>query len=106
VTYIEDLFVENFNQVEDLLKYPDPDNAVGVVVWTAYAEFGNKFSMDVEVCSTLQPKDDPCWLQGVLRDEDLYEVGCTEVLESLKDTIKVEFEGDTYEVRVDYPPLR
>lgn len=82
--YEQFLYVDGFVAVEMERIVQNPDSSVkgDGIEFDKEVVFENGMRMAIQVCSSGNPTEEPCWTQGVLFESDGTELGCTDVGES------------------------
>jgi hypothetical protein len=88
------------NQLEQLCKYPNEDMLRDQAVFDKEVIFDNGMRFAIQVISSIIPKEESCWTQGVLFCEEGSELGCTTVGESFEGEYRIDYLGDSYIVEV------
>lgn len=99
---------DEFQLMERLVTKRGSDYPKDRCVFDKSVAFPLGISMAIQVITTLTPKEDTCWTQGVLFEQERkpdgselwHEVGCTDVGESFGGDYTVEYDGNEYTVTV------
>lgn len=77
-----------------------PDSSYNDLVFVRTAKFPNGYEMDIKVVNAPE-EDGGAWTEGVLFDQRGYELGCTDVLDTLLGEFTVWLDDVEYIVKVD-----
>jgi hypothetical protein len=92
---------DELTRLDKLCEEPDDDVPKDCAIFDKEVAFPDNKRVAIQVVSSTQPREEPCWTQGVLFSPEGHELGCTDVGETLSGEYILSDSGIDYTVVVE-----